>query len=762
MVGTCLALLIGVVSSLFKFLALGLWMILIHIGSLMAQTATETTAERQRVFAEVTEPNLGELLPAPSIEISPKYASRESVSVDLRQLQEYEFVQEVYSLFEGKKETEEKPAIEPKPGEAYVKVSDFMAKQAINPFEEWMQFFRADLLMARQLQLENPRLSLALEEYQLAIRLFPLSKQVPRALYQMALIQLQSGLYEEVNQITARAINEYPADALQANFLLLNGEQAFQRNDLAGAMERFSQVVRRFPKSEAAIDAAFRRGFLMFKAKKYSEAMKTYANLERFHEGALKFLKMESRPSSSDKFLDRVFYAETLFLTANYREASEIFQMLGNLFPRHKLAPYIWSRYADTYLFRNRPQPALALYEFVSEQYADQASARALTQIREADVYFLLDPLQSKLRNEELLKSAFGHALEADDTSLASLALARLIMFYSSINAFAKAKAALSQYKEEFEASANIGWAKRQYAKLVESEILDHYNSNDYLAALTEYLTHEGDESTKLTDVSVLLRLADVALELSLYEKASDILNRVIYLESSASLRQEALLKLISILVHKGELSKASERLRRFNFAYPQSRLDYLYEKLWGDLYVKLGNSKKAASHYSDALQIAKKREAIFAVRHVYLELGSLYEVLSLPLKAIESYREFSKLFKDEEKIKLGEIPFTPKDQYLIRVARYRIADIHFNSRDFVQALRAYRNVVEGESDALFKTHAQFRIGECFLSLNERGSAIEAFEKVSSPDQNNIWVKAAKSFIESVKMEVKNEIRIFN
>lgn len=80
---------------------------------------------------------------------------------------------------------------------------------------------------------------------------------------------------------------------------------------------------------------------------------------------------------------------------------------------------------------------------------------------------------------------------------------------------------------------------------------------------------------------------------------------------------------------------------------------------------------------------------------------------------------------------------------------------MHYALHDYPRAIDAYRAVVKEIHEEPFQSHARYRIGECYLALNDRRSALDAFKQVNSEDANNIWVKAAKSYIASVELEVK-------
>lgn len=726
-------------GRLSRYLLLFAWVIFIEIARLKAES--------------VKTPGLVDLIDRPEIRLYPKYLKIEDLPSSLKKEPDYEsFWKPV--LEEIQKENFDR---------AYVDLSKYLENHPNAIFSDWLLFLKADLLLRVQNRIPNGKLGLAQDEYELAIRLHPLHSQVARALYQVALIKLYSGLYQEAEITAQRAISEYPESALVPDFHLIIAEQAFLARQYDRAMTEFNLIVRKFPRHTTAVDAAFRKAFLHFMQKEYQAALDTYRNLESFHSAEFNILQMKREASAPIKLQDRIFYGESLYLTEKYQEASEVFQNLANLFPKHSNAAFAWIRFGDTFFQRERYLAAQKIYEHVIQSYSDSKVAKVYAKIRLFDALIKTNRIRYEKEVASAMHQAAAEAMEANSPLLAELAQVRLVEYFLRIQAYPKAQRILAQLKKSKEDVLNLEWIQNRYIDVLEKEILDYYQAGDLLAALTTYLVNEPDVSVKFNNVGVLIRIADAARELDLLEKSEEILSRVVYLESSSIARQEALLKLIDILILRKDLRKASERLRRFSFAYPTTSLKYLYDRAWGDLYRSLGNSENAIRHYEEAIKLAKAQPGgIVEIRHSLIRLGELYAKLNLPLKAIESYTRYLDLYSDKEKIKLGAIAYTKKDKHYLTVARYRIADLYFGMKDYIQALGAYRIVSDEVKEEPFLSHALYRIGECYLALNDREAAIEAFRKVRSDDPNNLWLKAAQSYIQSVEMEVKHGIRIFN
>lgn len=719
-------------------------------GLQYALHSQEMIQARVQLLNEIGDIQLGRVLGRPPISIRSLFMDIDKSTLDLRDEKGFAEIQKILDIWKSGNAQE-----------SYIQAARYLEKYPSSIFSEWLHFFKADALFRVQEGKDKPQYSLSLEDYELAIRRYPLSAHVERALYQMALSEVRSGLFQESQVTIRKALKEFPNGLWYADFLLLSGEAYLLSKNLDAALSEFSQLIRRFPKSSAAVDAAFRRAYLYFERNKFNDALKTYEDLDRYHSQVLQYLQMQTEASAENKFADRVLYAETLYLNGRHSEAAKIFQALGNLFPKDPRAPLLWIRFGDSFLLRNMMNPARAMYEFVAKEFKSSPAAQAWANIKTADLNFLSGSVRAQQENWELLEKAFQLTLTVQP-EVASLALAKLVQFGIFSKSYARAQVILEQYRSLFPKGAEIAWVNRKSSELLEKEILDHYKAGDYLAALTRFITHENDE-TVFKNAEVLFRLSDAARELDLIEKSSEILNRIIYLEESSSFRQIALLRLAENLISQGEHKKASERLRRFNFAYPKTAYQYLYDKLWGDLYRALKNAPRALEHYERAIRgIGAQENRKIELRQVLLYLAELYESEGLSLKAIEAYEAYLRIYEKPEQVILRGIPLTDRDKHQIKVAQYRIADTYFEMRDYVRALTSYQRVSERIKDEPFLSHARYRIGECFLALGDRQAAIKAFKDLKSDDPQNIWVRAAKAYVDGVQMEVNYGIRIFN
>ena len=708
--------------------------------------------QRLKFWNELKEPNLGNFLPEPSIELKPRLIELNDIPMEFHKEPAYEKVSSIFKLQEEKSFQE-----------AYIAADKLQKSLGKSGLTEWVSYLKADLLYQVQESSNEKRWVLALEDYQDAIRRNPLSPQFARMLYQISLIQLELKFFQDSEETTSRGVREFGKTEFAPYFYLIQAESSFRRGQFAEAMVEFTNLIEAFPRSKASVDAAFRKAYIHFEKSEFQQAYAVYQNLEKFHSDEVEKLRLQKDFEGQKRLLDRIYYAETIFLNGRYDESARIFQDLSNLFPSDPLAPLLLVRLADTYFERGQFKAAESLYQLVIQASGAVSVAKTFAKVQRADLLFLTQDLRAHRENEDLYLTAREEADALGQVELAAFSMERLAAFQIFFKSYVKAQNYLEEIIKAYPKTANNRWVEAEFIKTIEYQIIEYIERGDAMAGLATYLTLSKDRRESLRDPKVFLTLSDAAQSLELYDQASDILTRLVYLEKSTEGRQEALLRLIDLLIVQGETKKAGERLRRFNFAYPKSNFPHLYERLWGDLYTALKNPEKAIDHYERAFALAEAKVNLqFEMRSLYLRIAQHYKSMALPLRAVEAYEKYIALVMASQQGPPSERKITEKDLFLAQTSRFRIADSFFDMKDYIRALEFYRDLSKNVVQEPFASHAKFRMGECYLELGDRKAALEIFKEIKADDPNNLWARAAQSYIKTVEMEVKYGIRIIN
>lgn len=706
-------------------------------------------------------PEVGDLISPPKTHLVPQFMELKELPEEIKSQPEFsDLLRPVFEMVE-KNENQK----------AYIGIGNFIEQNPDFPFNDSLLFLKADLLFKVFDARGQGDWNLVIEDYEQALKKSPNHPRAAAAFYQMALSKNILQRPFDVEKTLKEGLERFQDNLLKPYYLLLNADRAMQDNEYETAIKFLEEIQKDFSNHKLAKEAAFRKAFALVKLNQFKQASLLYKNIESFFPNDFKASGVKIQAGEPDRLIDRFLFAEALFKSKSFDQASIAFQNLGNLHPDHENAAFAWIRYGDTFLKRKRPQAAQKVYEHVIEYYSKESLAVALARLRYIDVLEDTDRLRYEKVVEAELEGAARQAMTMESRVLAEAAWLKLANYFISIKNTSKAKRILDILREQFLSAPSAAWVKqehekitaqaeREYVDTIQTEILAFYRMGDRLAALTTYLANE---KIKFTDVEALLRAGEAAIALELFDKAESILNRVVYLESNSLARQEALLKLINIIVRKKDVRKAAERLRRFNFAYPVSPLKFLYEKAWGDIYKELNRPERAISHYEEALRLALPIPgAVIRIRSVYMSLGEMYSKIKLPLKAIDAYSKFIELYKDKEKFRIESIPLTKKDAFDLNLAKYRTADIYFDMKDYAQAVMAYQVVSQEIRQEPFHSHALYRMGECYLALEDRKLALNIFEKLSAQTPVNFWTRAAAAYMKTVQMENNHGIRILN
>ncbi len=182
---------------------------------------------------------------------------------------------------------------------------------------------------------------------------------------------------------------ENVADAANASDQFALGQQAEQAGNLKRAISAYRKVVKRFPRTDQARDAAFKLGELYEKAGDFSRAFDAYQKLIDDYPGSTRF----------DEAVEAQFKIATLYLEgerqrllgiptfASMTRAQEMFQSVIKNAPFTKFAPLSQFNLGMAFEKQGKYPEAVAEYQTVIDRYPESDLADdALYQI--AYVFF--------------------------------------------------------------------------------------------------------------------------------------------------------------------------------------------------------------------------------------------------------------------------------------------------------------------------------------------------------------------------------------
>jgi len=205
----------------------------------------------------------------------------------------------------------------------------------------------------------------------------------------------------------------------------------------------FTNLIDEFPRSSPAVDAAFRKAFIHFAKSEFEQSFRVYQNLERYHSEEVEKLKLRNESEGHGRFLDRIYYAETIFLNGLYDESARLFQDLANLSPKDPLAPILLVRLADTYFERGQFKAAEHLYQLVIKDQDGKSLASSFGKVHLADLWFLTSDVRAHRENERLYVQAREEADKMQQIELAAFAAERWAGYLLHFGSVAKPQTVL-------------------------------------------------------------------------------------------------------------------------------------------------------------------------------------------------------------------------------------------------------------------------------------------------------------------------------
>lgn len=163
------------------------------------------------------------------------------------------------------------------------------------------------------------------------------------------------------------------ADAESAAEQMAVAREAENQNNLRRSLAAYSKVVKRFPRTEQAMEAQYRMGELYERAGDFSRAFEAYKNLvenypdtDRFNEA------IESQFEIAKLYLEgerqRVLGIPTL---PSMARAQEMFEAIIKNAPYTKFAPLSQFNIGIAYQKQSKPAEAIASFQTVIDRYPD-------------------------------------------------------------------------------------------------------------------------------------------------------------------------------------------------------------------------------------------------------------------------------------------------------------------------------------------------------------------------------------------------------
>ena len=213
-----------------------------------------------------------------------------------------------------------------------------------------------------------------IEKYKAAIRAFPGSKFVPKALYQIGNSYLKIKFYYEADIAFRQLIEKYKDSPYIPMAELHRGEAIYRIHGLEEAVKEYKKVMNSYPGTIAACEATFQLAHSYFENKRFVEARGYYEDARGMCPSFL-----HKKP---DIFFDM---GENYYQCGDYEKAREIFFEFANLEPGKEMSQRALTRIGDAYREQGMVKEALKLYAAVISGN-ENGDGALLSRIRMADI----------------------------------------------------------------------------------------------------------------------------------------------------------------------------------------------------------------------------------------------------------------------------------------------------------------------------------------------------------------------------------------
>lgn len=627
-------------------------------------------------------------------------------------------------------------------GETYLKGADY--KQAERQYRELVSFYPTSLYTPQAyyslgwIYFELNNYAQAKEIFQKLINDFPDHPLGEDTAFKIGECDFNSKNYEAAISYFKNFLERFPNTTRQAEVHFYIAESYYYQNNPLEAVTYYAKAADVAYDNKLILMAKVSLGWSYLKLEKYQLS-------EQHFQEAYDFAKSKGILTDDVLLGQANLYTET----KEYEKALQAHDQLIQQFPNSQ-------RIADAYLGK-------ANLHYLTGQYpqAIQTYQSLIEKLKN-------DPLKKELLEKAYFGLAWSHLKSGDiDTSIKTFetirteasnnvvkisALTQIGDAYQDIGEFQKAIQVYDRVLEEYPNSPYTDYVQyRQGIALLKMDKIDaatlsfqslqanfpnskyltdikyylavaYFKKNDWAMASTyinEFILNLPKDNEFLAEAHYILALSFYNLEE--YKKAEQVFEKIIKnFPQQRNMIQSADIFIAKCQYKTGDVKEALKKFKLLIHTYPQTEVaqDAL---LWlGDHYLEAGEYDAAISHYHEFI---KEFPGSDKLELVYYELGQAYQARGEYDKAINILKQIQ--------------PF--KDRVLYAKASLAIADIFSKELDPQSAIETYQNIIEGSPE--FKRDAYVKIADVHKSTKQFSQAIEAYREALKAEKKHSKLK---------------------
>ena len=574
----------------------------------------------------------------------------------------------------------------------------------------------------------------AISAFQLALALYPDSKDVPLGLFRLAKSYGEMKYHYEADENYKLLIDGHPYAECIPDAHFGRAENLFQNDEFDEAKNLFKDFMIKYPQSNLLKQAVFRIADCYVGLKEYGKARKSYEEVLNRWAGY------------SGLSPETLFSLGLTYLKNGDCAKARAVLFLGlNIFPAEDYNHIILAKIGDTYQMEGKVEEALKIYSQNGLLYPESKGA-LISEIKMADIGVNNPGFFNYNQYLEPLK-VYQQVIEKYPvTDLAEEALYKQGFAFSEQKRYQEAIVSLKAILEDYPDSDLSRKAFYNVQEILCRLIDSYFSEGKYYFILDTYRKNKDPFLDDIKRTKTLFQVGDSFRQAGLYDDALEIYKKARRIYPRNYPEDALILRMGEIYVLEKKYAKANKVFKKLIKDFPKSGYRKLAFHGLADSYFQQGSYEKARLAYLTALEgeqrIPRDIKGFFCLGECYQNMGDI-------LLSVEAYRKAVQTAENLEKDQV-------EDEFVIK-SYFRLADCLYQSQRYLDSVEVYTQAAQLYPEDDRAQWALYRIAAGYRKAGKGRVEIEALRKlVSEGKKEPFWERAIDENIRNLEWEEKN------
>ena len=574
----------------------------------------------------------------------------------------------------------------------------------------------------------------AISAVQLALALYPDSKDVPLGLFRLANSYRKMKYHYEADESYKLLMDGHPYAECIPDARFWMAENLFQNDEFDEAKNLFQDFMVKYPQSDHLRQAVFRIADCYVGLKEYGKARKSY-------EEALNRWAGYSGLSPETLFSLGLTYLKN----GDCAKARSVLFLGLNVFPKEDYNHIILAKIGDTYQMEEKVEEALKIYSQNGLLYPESKGA-LISEIKMADIGVNNPGFFNYNQYLEPLK-VYQQVIEKYPvTDLAEEALYKQGFAFSEQKRYQEAIVSLKAILEDYPYSDLSRKAFYNVQEILCKLIDSYFSEGKYYFIFDTYRKNKDPFLDDIKNTKTLFQVGDSFRQAGLYDDALEIYKKARRIYPRNYPEDALILRMGEIYVLEKKYAKANKVFQKLIKDFPKSGYRKLAFHGLADSYFQQGSYEKAQLTYLTALEgeqiIPRDIKGFFCLGECYQNMGDI------PL-SVEAYR---KAIQTAENLEKDQV----EGEFVIK-SYFRLADCLYQSQRYLDSVEVYTQAAQLYPEDDRTQWALYRIAAGYRKAGKGKIEIESLRKlVSEGKREPFWERAIDENIRNLEWEEKN------